>query len=103
MLLPQVPNGNTVMMILVMFLVWNLYAFLLMGWDKRQAKRHGQRIPEKKLFAIALFFGALGLGLGMRLFRHKTMHRSFNVGVPIMLVVNLVVIAGMGRWIINGG
>lgn len=72
----------------------NLLSFALMGEDKRRARRHSrQRIPEKVLFLAALPGGALGGWLGMQVFRHKTKHTSFVVGMPLLLAVQLAALA----------
>ncbi len=63
----------------------NLLAFSACGIDKYKAKRGLWRIKERTLFALAIFGGSLGLLLGMKLFRHKTKHKSFTVGVPMIL------------------
>ena len=65
----------------------NLAAFALMGADKRRARRGRWRISEKALFLPALFGGALGGLLGMRLFRHKTRHLSFNILIPLSIAL----------------
>ena len=68
----------------------NLVAFLMMGSDKRRAKRQGaRRISEKALFLSALLGGSLGAILGMRLFRHKTRHWYFVWGMPAILLLQL--------------
>lgn len=74
----------------------NLAAFFLMGTDKRRARRGAWRISEKTLFLPALFGGALGGTLGMRLFRHKTKHGYFRCGFPLLLILQL---AGMS-WLV---
>lgn len=66
-----------------------LVGFLLMGWDKWQARREGRRIPEKRLFLIALLGGALGTILGMYAFHHKTRHWYFKWGLPAILLLHL--------------
>lgn len=67
----------------------NLVAFVLMGYDKHQARRGGGRIPERTLFLLAFFGGALGILLGMKAFRHKTQHKRFVYGVPALLAWNI--------------
>ena len=79
----------------------NLLAFGLMGADKAFARKGLHRIPEKRLFLAAALGGALGALLGMRLFRHKTLHRSFTLGMPALLILNLLAYGFLARllWI----
>lgn len=67
---------------------WNLFAFLLIVIDKNRAQRAERRIRERNLFLVALGFGAVGVLAGMYTVRHKTRHKSFVIGIPIMLVIN---------------
>ena len=68
-------------------------AFCLMGADKRRAIRGRWRIPERTLLLTCACFGALGGLLGMRAFRHKTLHKRFSWGVPAMLVFQATLLA----------
>ena len=72
--------------------VVNLAAFALMGVDKRRAERGAWRIPERTLFLPAILGGSPGAILGMQMFRHKTRHRQFAVGIPLILLVQLVIV-----------
>ena len=67
----------------------NTVTFLIFGVDKLLAKhpRFRQRVPEKNLLLLAVVGGSVGALLGMYLFRHKTLHRVFRVGVPVILAV----------------
>ena len=76
----------------------NLAAFVVFGWDKFKAKyreKHpaARRVPERTLFLLALLGGSVGALLGMRVWRHKTLHRTFRVGVPAILAVQLLLAA----------
>ena len=73
--------------------VMNLAAFALMGIDKAKAKAGAWRIPEKTLFLVTALFGGLGGTLGMSFFRHKTKHWYFKYGFPVLLVVQMAVLA----------
>lgn len=67
----------------------NVIAFVVMLYDKKQAKKHKRRVPEKKLFLLAIIYGSLGILLGMYAFRHKTKHASFVYGIPSILFIQL--------------
>lgn len=67
----------------------SVLGFLLMGYDKLQAKRGRRRMPEKSLFSVALLGGAAGAVLGMYLFHHKTRHWYFKWGLPAILLLQL--------------
>lgn len=67
----------------------SVLGFLLMGYDKLQAKREKRRVPEKSLFSVALLGGAAGAVLGMYLFHHKTRHWYFKWGLPAILLLQL--------------
>lgn len=79
--------------IIAILFVMNLLAFALMGIDKAKAKASAWRIPEKTLFLVTALFGGLGGTLGMNVFRHKTKHWYFKFGFPVLLVIQLAVLA----------
>ena len=86
---------------LIYLAVVNLAAFALMGVDKRRAKRGAWRIPERTLFLPAIMGGSPGAILGMQMFRHKTRHRQFMIGMPLILLVQLVIV-GLLIWKCRG-
>ncbi len=63
----------------------NLVGFIWMGLDKWKAKHKRWRIAEKTFFLISILGGSLGTWAGMYLFRHKTRHWYFVVGIPVIL------------------
>ena len=77
-------------------LLVNLAGFLLMGLDKRRARRGAWRISEKALFLTAVLGGSLGSIVGMRTFRHKTKHWYFRYGLPALLIGQLALAALLG-------
>ncbi|MDW7731080.1 MAG: DUF1294 domain-containing protein [Methanolobus sp.] len=72
-------------------LLVNIVAFSLMGIDKRKAKKNERRIPEKTLFTCAIIGGSVGSIIGMSLFRHKTRHPAFKIGLPFILLVQIFI------------
>jgi len=74
---------------LALYILWNLIGFIMVLLDKRRAKQNEWRIKERTFFLWALAFGAAGILIGMHAFRHKTRHRSFSVGMPIIFIFNI--------------
>lgn len=74
-------------------LVVNLDALLVMAEDKHRAKKGRRRIPEAVMFLLAVLGGSPGILAGMYLFRHKTLHQSFTVGMPLILFFETVLLA----------
>lgn len=81
--------------ILIYLAILNVIGFLMMGIDKLKAKRHEFRIPEAALFMVAAFGGSIGSILGMYTFRHKTKHKSFVIGMPAILIVQILIVVGI--------
>ncbi len=75
---------------LIYILVINALSFLTVGVDKLKAKRRKWRIPESRFFIFGLLGGASGVYLGMQLFRHKTQHRKFTIGIPVLIILNVI-------------
>lgn len=77
--------------ILLTYLVLvNAAAFVLMLADKLKAKRGAWRIPEATLMGIAAIGGSIGAIAGMQLFRHKTKHPKFYIGLPLILAAQII-------------
>ena len=78
-------------MILQIYLIGiNCLSLLLMGLDKLKALRNNYRISEKTLIFIALIGGAIGIILGMLIFHHKTKKILFKVGIPIIIMIQII-------------
>ena len=76
-------------------LLINAAAFFLMLADKHKAKKHRWRIPERTLIGSALLGGSIGALAGMYLFRHKTRHLKFTLGIPAILAGQLILAFGI--------
>lgn len=81
-----------VKLFLLYLLLINALGLLLMLADKQKAKKNRWRIPERTLMTVAALGGSLGSLIGMYAFRHKTRHRKFVVGVPVLLALQLLVL-----------
>lgn len=70
-------------------LLINAAAFVLMLADKQKARNNRWRIPERTLMLSALLGGSVGALAGMYLFRHKTKHSKFTIGIPAILIAEV--------------
>lgn len=76
-------------LLIVYLVVVNIVAFCQMGADKSRAKSGKRRIREKVLFITAAIGGSVGANVGMAVFRHKTKHMSFVIGMPLILIAHI--------------
>lgn len=82
------------------FLLINAGAFLGMAFDKHRSRTSGaERIPEGLLFFWAAAFGSIGVWLGMLVFRHKTQKWYFILGVPLLILENIVFLVSVSEWL----
>lgn len=86
---------------LLYLLLINLTVFAAMKSDKRRAKQGLWRIPEKRLFLLAVLGGSLGGIAGIRLFHHKTKHKSFTIGFPFILLLQCSLVLWLWKRIIQ--
>lgn len=77
-------------MLIFYLILINAVALLLMFADKQRARKKLWRIPESALFCCAVLGGSLGALIGMYLARHKTRHRKFTLGMPAILILQIL-------------
>ena len=70
----------------------NILTFLVYGLDKWKARKNRWRIPEATLLMLAVIGGSVGALLGMCTFRHKTRQNKFRIGLPLILLAQLVIL-----------
>ncbi len=75
---------------IIYLLVINVVGFFIMGYDKSRAKKHRWRVPEKTLFACCIIGGSIGCIAGMYVWHHKTKHWYFVIGMPAILLAQIV-------------
>ena len=76
--------------IVIYLLIINILGFLMMGFDKWKAKRGRWRIPENTLFMFTILGGGIGTIIGIYVFRHKTKKLKFTVGMPLILILEIL-------------
>lgn len=86
------------LLVLIYLLIINILAFVLMGWDKRQAKRQAWRKSEQSLLTLAAVGGSLGIYVGSRVWRHKTQKQSFRRPFYGILLLQGILLMGGLYW-----
>ncbi|MBQ2828388.1 MAG: DUF1294 domain-containing protein [Clostridia bacterium] len=77
---------------IIYLIIINIVTFFVFGIDKKKAKKSKWRISEKALFVLSAIGGSLGALSGMYTFRHKTKKKTFKIGIPAILIVQIVLI-----------
>ena len=67
----------------------NIATFFLYGIDKYKAQKGRWRISEATLLMMAVIGGSIGAWVGMRLWHHKTMHKKFKYGIPVIIIIQV--------------
>ena len=75
----------------IYLLVINVATFLTFGIDKWKARNKRWRLREAALLGLAVLGGSIGAWLGMRVWHHKTLHRKFKYGIPLILLVQIAI------------
>ncbi len=81
----------------IIFILWNILTFAMMGIDKVKAKKGQWRISEATLLISAFLFGGIGSLCGSFIFRHKTQKWKFKMLLPIAVIVNILAIIVLCR------
>ena len=83
---------TTEQLILICLVAINVVTFFMYGIDKWKAKRSKWRISEATLMGLAVIGGSIGAWLGMKVWHHKTMHKKFQFGIPLIIVAQVAMI-----------
>ena len=78
-------------------IVLNIVTFLVYGIDKWKAKQGSWRISEGTLLILAVIGGSIGALLGMKIWHHKTMHKKFKYGLPLILIIQIILIGYLSK------
>ena len=92
-----------ILVALAIIAIMNIAAFVLMGHDKKMARQGKWRVSEMTLFLVTACFGGLGGVLGMKVFHHKTQHWYFKVFFPVLLIVQVALLAVGGYMLFRHG
>ncbi len=93
---------NILFYILLAYLILiNIASAVITVYDKRCALKKRWRVRESTLLLLSALGGSVAMYLTMHAIRHKTRHIKFMLGIPIILILQLVAVYFIWR-IING-
>lgn len=78
----------------------NLIAVIVTIWDKLAAINGAWRIPERTLFLLCILGGCPGMYLTMQIIRHKTLHKRFMIGIPLIFLAQLAICFACNHFIL---
>ncbi len=93
------PQINWIHIVLIYLAAINGITFFMYGVDKWKAKRSKWRVSEAALIWMAVLGGSVGAWLGMKAWHHKTQHKKFKYGLPLILLMQIA--AAVGIWLEN--
>ena len=70
----------------------NIIAFIAYGIDKLKAKKGKWRITEATLLLLAIIGGSIGAWCGVKVWHHKTLHKKFRYGIPLIIAIQIAMI-----------
>jgi uncharacterized membrane protein YsdA (DUF1294 family) len=82
---------NIIQIVIIYLIIINISGFAAMGIDKHKAKMGDRRIPENTLFMFTILGGGIGTIAGMYVFHHKTKKMKFKIGMPAILILEILI------------
>ncbi|MCH3971895.1 MAG: DUF1294 domain-containing protein [Oscillospiraceae bacterium] len=86
-------------LLLIYFCGISAVSAIVTGWDKRAAEKHRWRVPESTLLFLSALGGSAAMYLVMRAIHHKTLHKKFMVGIPVIFALQLLLLF----WLLHSG
>ena len=81
----------TVLLLVAYVAIINTLAFIVYGIDKLKAKKGKWRIPESTLLLLAIIGGSIGAWFGIKVWHHKTLHKKFKYGIPLIVITHIAI------------
>ena len=75
--------------ILYYLIAINIITFFIYGIDKLKAKKGKWRIPESTLLLLAIIGGSIRAWFGIKVWHHKTLHKKFKYGIPLIVIIQI--------------
>ena len=77
--------------ILYYLIAINVITFFIYGINKFKAKKGKWRIPESTLLLLAIIGGSIGAWFGIKVWHHKTLHKKFKYGIPLIVIIQIAI------------
>ena len=92
-------KGLPLHVVLAYFITVNVLGLVLFGIDKWKAKHDKWRISEATLLSVTVIGGSIGAWVGMKVWHHKTMHKKFKYGIPLVIVLQFALLLFTLYWL----
>lgn len=92
-------KGLPLHVVLAYFITVNVLGLVLFGIDKWKAKHDKWRISEATLLSVTVIGGSIGAWVGMKVWHHKTMHKKFKYGIPLVMVLQFALLLFTLYWL----
>ena len=92
-------KGLPLHVVLAYFITVNVLGLVLFGIDKWKAKHDKWRISEATLLSVTAIGGSIGAWVGMKVWHHKTMHKKFKYGIPLVIVLQFALLLVTLYWL----
>ena len=92
-------KGLPLHVVLAYFITVNVLGLVLFGIDKWKAKHDKWRISEATLLSVTVIGGSIGAWVGMKVWHHKTMHKKFKYGIPLVMVLQFSLLLFTLYWL----
>ena len=92
---------NYIYILIGYIIIINIISFFIMLYDKKQAIYHNFRISEKTIFIVSLLLGGIGTYVGMYVFRQKTKHLEFTIGIPVVIILDIISVFYIFNYLIS--
>lgn len=76
----------------IYFAIISLVSIIVTCHDKTAARKGRRRVPEKTLFLLSLAGGSVATYFTMKIIRHKTKHKRFMIGLPMIIIFQILIL-----------
>ena len=92
---------NDLPIVFIYLAIINVVTFFMYGIDKWKAKKSKWRIRESALLGLAILGGSVGAWLGMKVWHHKTLHKKFRYGIPLILIIQIILLIFTNTYLLD--